>query len=201
MAREADMKMLQNLTTRLKQDLEEAALSENGAEYASFKADAVGSVGSLIGKRIGSAIAGPAWREEAFEKELTARRTRRQCTFGTIVVCVGKRGLPDDVHVVSISKLARTHNRFESEVIQLLQQRGVLLFSPDVFHVMFGTLIEQLREGKLRLPISPKQLPAKLAIPRKVTVRLLTSIQLVPQLPAPKNTSTGDKGDSPNDTI
>ncbi|MFC1846482.1 hypothetical protein ACFLYS_00275, partial [Chloroflexota bacterium] len=135
------------------------------------------------------------------QKAVAALPSSKEHCFGTIMVCIGKGGLPDDVHVISVSRRARTQNQPESKIIQELQQRGMLLFSPDVFPVIINTLIEQLRAGKLSLPISLKQLPAELAIPlaklvipRKVTVRLLTPVQLVPQLPAPKDTNTRDKG-------
>ena len=90
MAREADIVQLQNLTIRLKQHLEEAILNEDVAQYASIKGDAVSSIGELIVKGIGSAIGGHTWSSETFEKSLTARRSRKQRTFGTIMVCVGK---------------------------------------------------------------------------------------------------------------
>ena len=86
MAREADIERLQTLTTRLKQHLEEAVLSEDGAQYASLKGDAVSAIGGLIVKGVGSATGGLTWVEE-FEKNLTARRGRKQHCFGMIMVC------------------------------------------------------------------------------------------------------------------
>jgi hypothetical protein len=200
MAREAEIERLKKMTTRIGLHLEEVELSESRAQHASQSADALGGIGKLFVKGFGSAMGEHAW-VDAFEKNTAARQSGRQHCFGMIMVCVGKVGLPDDVHVVSVSERARVQNRSESEIIQELQQRGMLLFYPHVFLAMVDTLIEQLLDGKLRLPISPKQLPANLAIPRKVTVRFLTSVQWVPQLPAPKDTSTGDKTTSPNDTI
>jgi hypothetical protein len=150
------------LTIRLKQHLEEAVLSEDRAQYASLKGDAVSSIGGFIVKGIGSAIGGHTWSSEAFEKDLTGRRARKQRTFGMIMVCVGKGGLPDDVHIVSISKLARTQNRSESTIILEIQQSGALLFAPDKFMQLIEELVRDIRKGKSRLPILPEQLPVKL---------------------------------------
>jgi hypothetical protein len=162
MAREADIVRLQNLTIRLKQHLEEAVLNEDGAQYASIKGDAVSSIGELIVKGVGSAIGGPTWSSEAFEKDLTGRRARKQRTFGMIMVCISKGGLPEDVHIVSISKFARTQNRSESAVILEIQENGVFLFTPDDFWQLIEELALDIRKGKLRLPILPEHLTAKM---------------------------------------
>ena len=162
MAREADIAWLQNLTIRLKQHLEEAVLNEDRAQYASLKGDAVSSIGGFIVKGIGSAIGGHTWSSEAFEKDLTGRRARKQRTFGMIMVCIGKGGLPDDVHIVSVSEKARTQNRSESTIILEIQQSGALLFAPDKFMQLIEELVRDIRKGKSRLPILPEQLPVKL---------------------------------------
>ena len=162
MAREADIVRLQNLTIRLKQHLEEAILNEDVAQYASIKGDAVSSIGELIVKGIGSAIGGHTWSSETFEKSLTARRSRKQRTFGTIMVCVGKDGLPDDVHIVSISEEARTKNRSESAVILEMKESGALLFAPGKFMQLVEGVVRDIRKGKSRLPILPEQLSIKL---------------------------------------
>ena len=192
LVREADVKRLQGFATWLKHQLEKAKLSEDGAQYAWRKASLIGDIGELVGKAIGS-TPGEHPRVEVFKKTLAARQTGKQHSFGTIMICVGQGGLPDDVHVVSISELARIKNRVESEIIREFQQRGEWLFSPEGFLVMLGTLIEKLHEGKLRLPISLKQLPAKLAIPREITVEYLVQIQLVPQLPPGRGASAKGK--------
>jgi hypothetical protein len=162
MAREAYIVQLHNLTIRLKQHLEEAVLNEDGAQYASLAGDAVSSISGLIVKGIGSAIGGHPWSSEAFEKDLTGRRARKQRTFGMIMVCIGKGGLPDDVHIVSVSEKARTQNRSESTIILEIQQSGALLFAPDKFMQLIEELVRDIRKGKSRLPILPEQLPVKL---------------------------------------
>ena len=78
--------------------------------------------------------------------------------FGNVLVCVGPKGLPDDVGVVSISRLARESNRDESEVINELKKRGCLLFSKETFSLLIDKLVDDVREGRLRLPISGEKL-------------------------------------------
>ncbi len=198
--REAEVKRLETMATRICEYVAEAKSSENRAQRAWQTGDSLVGIGKLIVKGI-DFTDGKHAGLDAFKKNIAALPSSKQPCFGTIMVGVDRGGLPDDVHVISISGRAREQYQTESGIIQELQRRGMLLFYPDVFHAMVDRLIKQLHEGKIRLPILPKQLPAGLAIPRKVPVRLLTSVQWVPQLPAPQDTGTGDKGNSPNDTI
>lgn len=82
----------------------------------------------------------------------------KKLPFGNVLVCVGPKGLPDDVGVVSISRLARESNRDESEVINELKKRGCLLFSKETFSLLIDKLVDDVREGRLRLPISGEKL-------------------------------------------
>lgn len=189
-AREPDVKTLRSLATRLKHQFEEAVLSEDSARSSLAKLDAGINVGNLFVTGIGLAIGKRGWVEgvERFEKI----RAGRQHCFGMIMVCVGQDGLPDDVKIVSISELARIQNRDEDEIVQELQQRGKLLFSPDGFLELLDEFIGKLREGKLRLPIPTKQLPTRLAIPQTITVEFLLPFKSVPLLPPGR--VTGSKG-------
>ena len=182
LAREKDIKKLQSFATWLGHELEKKILSENRAQSSWKQAEPIGRWGELFGKVIGF-TPGEHPRVEVFKKTLAARQAGRQYSFGTIMICVCKGGLPDGVHILAISELARITNQSEFEIIRKFQQRGDWLFPPAVFLRMLDMFIEKLREGKLRLPILPEQLPAKLAIPRKVTVEFLLPFKAVPRLP------------------
>jgi hypothetical protein len=82
----------------------------------------------------------------------------RKQPFGLVMVCIGPNGLPDDVKVVSISKLARESNRTEPEIINKLQDDGHLLSSEEAFTLLIDGLIGNVREGKLHLPVSRDKL-------------------------------------------
>jgi hypothetical protein len=77
-----------------------------------------------------------------------------QRPFGSVLICIGPTGLPGDVRVVSISQLARKSNRPESEVIKELRELGCLLFDEKVFSLLIDKLVDDVREGRLCLPIS-----------------------------------------------
>ncbi len=84
--------------------------------------------------------------------------THKKRPYGTVMVCVGPKGLPDDVRVVSISELARESKRPEFEIIQELHKGGCLLFNQEAFSRLIDKLIIDVQEGRLHLPISTEKL-------------------------------------------
>lgn len=78
--------------------------------------------------------------------------------FGKVMVCVGPAGLPDDAKAVSISQLARESGRLEPETVHRLQENGYLVFSEEVFSSLIDTLVVDVAQGKLRLPVSSEKL-------------------------------------------
>jgi hypothetical protein len=97
-------------------------------------------------------------RLSAMRDYLLREPTDRQRPFGLVMVCIGPKGLPDDVRDVSISQMARESNRLESQIINKLQEDGYLLFSEETFSLMIDRLICDVREGRLSLPISRDKL-------------------------------------------
>jgi len=90
----------------------------------------------------------------AFADYLLKSPTNKERPSGLVLVYIGPEGLPDDAGVVSISQLARESNREESQIINALQERGCLLFSEKTFSLLVDRLVDDVREGRLRLPIS-----------------------------------------------
>jgi len=78
--------------------------------------------------------------------------------FGKVMVCVGPNGLPDDAKAVSISQLARESGRPEPETVHGLQENGYFVFSEEVFSSLIDTLVADVRQGKLCLPVSREKL-------------------------------------------
>jgi len=84
--------------------------------------------------------------------------TDEQRPFGLVMVCIGPKGLPDDVRGVSISQLARESNRLDSQITNKLRKDGYLLFSQEAFSVLIDRLITYVRQGKLCLPLYRERL-------------------------------------------
>ncbi len=78
--------------------------------------------------------------------------------FGLVMVCIGPRGLPDDVGVISVSQLARESNRSEPEIMSKLRDDGYLLFTEEAFSLLIDRLVVDVREGNLPFPVSRDKL-------------------------------------------
>ena len=121
------------------------------------KANLMFSLGGLALRGIGKRVSNNK-RVSFFADHIFENPTSKERSFGTVLICIGLMGLPDDVRVVCISKLARESNRQESEVIKEMQEPGCLLFDEKVFSLLIDRLIDDVRDGRLRLPISRETL-------------------------------------------
>ena len=90
------------------------------------------------------AVARSLLREPAGEKR----------AFGTILIRIDRKGLPDGVDVVHISRLGRESNLSGTEVINRLKKDGSLLLSEENFSRLIDKLIEGILKGCLALPVS-----------------------------------------------
>jgi hypothetical protein len=106
---------------------------------------------------------------------LRRRPGDRHRPFGTVMVRVGPKGLPDDARAVSISQSARDSNRSEPEIVNGLQGDGYLLFSEEAFSLLIDRLVVDVSEGKLHLPISRDKLAQIMGLNRPKS-----NIEIVP---------------------
>jgi len=74
--------------------------------------------------------------------------------FSTVLVCIGLEGVPEDVHVVSVSSQARKSRQKEFRVVEALQKNQNLLLTEENFSELLDRLVDKIIEGKLSLPIS-----------------------------------------------
>lgn len=74
--------------------------------------------------------------------------------FGTILIRIDKKGIPDGVDVAHISRLGRESNQSETEVINRLKKDGSLVLSEENFSRLIDKLIEGILKGCLALPVS-----------------------------------------------
>ena len=105
-----------------------------------------------------TAIVSEGNRASAIRDYLLRGPTDTLQSFGLVIVCIGPGGLPDDAEAVSISQLARESRRPQHEIMSKLQEDGCLLFSEEAFSLLVDRLIVDVREGKLRLPVSREKL-------------------------------------------
>ena len=137
------------------EQLDRMKYSESSACYRDTKANLAFSATGLAAKIIVATTKNQrAWNvvNNIFDTE------GRKKPFGLVMVCIGPKGLPDDVRAISISQLARESNRLESQITNKLQEDGYLLFSQEAFSLLVDKLIGDVREGQLSLPISRDKL-------------------------------------------
>ncbi len=148
---------LETLYFSIRRQLDEAKRHEDAASYGYSKANLIISLGRLA---VGGTIKLLSKNEQmqSFSDHLLNDLGGEERPFGMVIICVGPKGMPDDVRVVSISRLARESNREESGVISELQKGGCLLFSEKAFSLLIDKLTCDVREGRLFLPISTQKL-------------------------------------------
>ena len=148
---------LRTLYFSIRRQLERVKNGEDAASYGYSQANLIVSLGGLA---IGGMIKTASKNKQlsAFADYLLKSPTDKERPFGLILICIGPKGLPDDAGVVSISQLARESNRPELEIINKLQEGGYLLFNEKTFSLLIDRLIDDVREGRLRLPVSREKL-------------------------------------------
>jgi hypothetical protein len=83
---------------------------------------------------------------------LAVEASARTSPFHTIMVGVGANGVPDDVHVFSISEYARKWCTSEVEVEAELKARGYRMFTQKDFFDLLDKLKHRVLAGTFRLP-------------------------------------------------
>jgi len=161
--RQEAVRRLKSLRTTILEDLKRTRDLESTARYAQTKADAVISLTSSAIKLFTGALTdNPQTRN--FVNGVFSANHHDKPIFGTVMVCVGAKGLPGDVRVISVSELARKSNRLESDVTIELREKGDLILSEEAFYSLMDKLTELVQEGCLVLPVSKEQV-AELTTP------------------------------------
>jgi len=157
LSRQDEASRLRALYFSIRREFDCAKYIESSASYAHSQVNLEFSLGRLA---VGSIIKLVSKNELllAISDSLLRNPGDEQPPFGTVLVCIGPKGLPDDVGVASISHLARESNRRESEVMNRLRESGHLLLGEDAFSLLVHRLIDDVREGRLLLPVSREKL-------------------------------------------
>lgn len=148
---------LKALCFSIRRQLDQVRSSENAASCGYSQAELTVSLGRLAVGGIIKAVSSNR-QLSALADRLLESRTNKERPFGLVLVCIGPRGLPEDVEVIPISRLARELDCEESKVIHAQRQRGYLLITEEAFLLLIYRLVADVEEGRLRLPISQAKL-------------------------------------------
>jgi hypothetical protein len=152
--REDEASILRAVHGIIAEKLKELRGIEDSARYDNSRTDAISYVTGLVRE----AIVSKDNRASAIRDYLVRKETERKQPFGLVMVCIGGKGLPDDARAVSISQSARNSNRLESEIMKALRENGYLVFTEETFSYLIDRLTTDVRQGKLRLPVSRDKL-------------------------------------------
>jgi hypothetical protein len=144
---------LDNLKARVMKAVDDVRLSEIIAsnkfldeKLATGLMDfAAGALGALMTHR-----RDPLWEGASRLRPVLGRKA----PFGTVLVAVGEKGLPEDVTVVPLSGMARDSNQGEMEIQEALRKRGKLLMAPEAFAALIDKLKLRVLDRSVSLPLS-----------------------------------------------
>jgi hypothetical protein len=146
-------RILCDLQDRVTQELRKMRQMEESASYSFNKAMLItGSVNFALFSLI-AAAGGNEKHPLGIGLEHASSNFSRTAPFGTIVVAVGPKGIPDDVQVISLSQCAREQKKAESEIAVAMQDSGYRLVEPEGFLRTLDDLREQVLKGSVSLPL------------------------------------------------
>ena len=145
------------LKARVLHEVDRVQSTETAASYAFTKATLLTGTAKLA---LGGLVAVVAHSRKALSvwAHLAHSDLSKDQPFGTVLVTVGHGGLPNDVEVIPLSRLARASNSSESDIEAALQARGSLLMTPEAFSHLVDELEAKVLDGSLALPVASEQL-------------------------------------------
>lgn len=156
LSREDEASRLEGVYHGIVEQFERVKSSESSASYAQSQINLEVSVIALA-MSAGRAMVSKGNRMSTFSNSLKSVSIEK-LPFSNVLVGIGPKGLPDDVEVISISRLGRESKRPESDVINELQEHGYLLINEETFSHLVDRLITDIKEGRLVLPVSRDKL-------------------------------------------
>jgi len=143
---------LRILKTRIMEEVENIEQMESAAQRG---ADKGALLGGGIAFTLGSLFMAAKGHQNAFDigAKMAGSVLSRKVPFGTVLIGIGKEGIPEDVRAIPVSQLARESKISESEIETNLKHGGYLLMTPQVFTQALDRVERDIFDGSLSLPI------------------------------------------------
>ena len=152
---------LEILRSRINSEVEGVEQMESAAQIGHTKGTLLNSgltfaLGSLFMNAIG--------RKDSLEigAQMAGSTLSRKVPFGTVLIGIGKKGIPEDVKVIPVSRLARDSKKSESDVKASLKQDGYLLMTLQMFTQALDRVKREILDGSLSLPIKISEITKRI---------------------------------------
>ena len=152
---------LEILKSRINKEVEGIEQMESAAQIGHAKGTLLNSgltfaFGSLAMKAIG--------RKDFLKigAQMAGAPLSRKVPFGSVLIGIGKEGIPGDIRVIPISRLARESSMSESEVETSLKHDGYLLMTPEVFAKVLEKVDSEILDGSVCLPLAKSEVMKQL---------------------------------------
>jgi len=151
---------LQTLRSRILEEVEGIKRLESAAQIGSSQGKMLSGLAAFA---LSGLFAAMNNRNDAFGIGIKSAQSifNKEIPFGSVFVAIGKGGLPEDVEVVSISRLARESDKSELDVRANLQADKCLLMTPEAFIKVLDEAERGICDGTISLPIDADKLKRK----------------------------------------
>lgn len=153
---------LDELEKRVAQEAEDSRHMERVASHELRKARLISGATKFALGTLAAALAGSREQPLYVGARLARGDFRRADPFGTVLVAVGLGGMPGDVKVISVSRLARESSLSESQTVASVEAQGYRLMPPETFFSVLAELKKNVLDGAVTVPMAaahplPKQ--------------------------------------------
>jgi len=141
------------LKSRVRREVEDIERMESAALSSANKS---ALLGGGIAFSLGSLFMAAVGRKDAFSDgaRMAESVLARKIPFDTVLIAVGKGGLPEGLEAISLSRLARESSKSESEVEDSLKSNGYLLMTPEQFAELLDKMECGILDGSYSLPLT-----------------------------------------------
>lgn len=149
---------LRRLQEEVRREVDSLSLGESSASLGFLKGKLVmGALDFGVGALAAALMSS---REHPFRvgAKLASEALEETAPFGRVLVAIGPKGVPDDVKVVCVSRLARQGRGSEAKVEATLRSDGYTLYLPEPFAAMMDRLQAEVSGGAKALPLKTSQL-------------------------------------------
>ena len=148
---------LDDLKETVEQEIKDMQRMETASAIGSMKGAIIFSLAHFTIGIIGAVAIRSDEHPFSVGLQFAEHSLERTTPFGSIVIAVDSGGIPDDVKAISVSKLARDHDKEESEVTAILES-SFHVMTIDNFFIILEDLKGKVLKGRLTLPVSASYL-------------------------------------------